>query len=216
MARARSVALACAALLAATGCSTDSALVDRSDPATTSEPSGGDFLDMYLVRADDLGVSDGQRDVLERARDAGEVTPSLAREGLDAFFSCLDDHGVSHEFAGTDGTQEFPRFEYSVGEGASGDVCYQAEFALIDEAYQTQPRATAASEARLLEHRPELVSCIREAGGSIDDEATPVELKRELWFVFMGYYSDDPDAVIDPSFEGVDCLGQVGLPVSDL
>lgn len=204
----RTLAVACAALLVA-GCSSDD-----GHPVPGSEETA--WIDFYIERAasgqspSGTDASAEQIAILERGRDQGELTMADALEAINNTAACLEDRGLrltmyppQVDMAGFEspayswgGPLSIPPEEVA----AIGDPCLDAESYFVEQAYVTQPRAIALSDAFFDEHqRSTMVACLERIGADFDPDASPKELHDiagsvALEMYLEGYESEEIDA----------------------
>lgn len=178
------------------------------------------LVDSVIEDALAAGASDLQVEALENARAAGEMTRDEATESLHRFFDCLDSVGIGYIDRGPSGSGDYPRLEYLVEADEAHDAlaadCYRLEYDFVDTVYQLQPQVGDMIDTRIAEGREELSACLADAGIDVAADATVEELTDALWLAWLGIDRKDPDALVDPNFEGVDCASAIGLSISDL
>jgi len=153
--------------------------------SSQAEPSqAAQFREFYeslsagapIEDARDLGVSDAQAEILERAAERGEISLSDLREAIDSTFACFEEHGIRHSskqhksYMG----QEQITYSYSAPPGvdendpvwlALADECMSTNSGMIEMLYQMQPSGVLAQEQWFAENlRDEVAECLARYG----------------------------------------------------
>lgn len=154
-----------------------------------------------LEEARAAGASEEQLAVLER----GEVSFAEYERALNAAFECMRSHGLEVLADPPSDRSGIMLITYAWGAGTAsqtqaqqlGDGCLEEHSFFLEQLYQTQPSTVEAVEAAYEGKRSQIVSCIRDNGGTIDDDADRMSAQTAAW------------AVLDSS--GVDCFAKSGL-----
>lgn len=173
--------VAFAAVLAAAGCSTEG-----PDPNGTSDEQFDYILSYAWDEAEELGASPEQFDILEQAREQGELSFELYSEAIDNSLRCLREEGVEPHDGGVHHEFGYPRRSYGVpveaeaadpvefAPGATVHRCIALHSLSVEGAYQNQPSSLEAQESHrrsLLEpHREAIVECVLQEGIEVDVE----------------------------------------------
>lgn len=196
------------------GCTSPPAGTTPNDPGFQTQVQAI----LETAQADD-SVAGNQLELLAQAKDAGELSQALARQGLQEFFTCLDGENISYQDSGASGQLDFSRFEYVIHSGenpAKADACYRSHFAYLDQLYQMQPAAVTERSEYTRSKTPLLRECLVEHGYPIATDATFEETMAWVFFADTGQWlNSEPPA--SPSDVGrVDCVGLLGLNSQDL
>jgi type IV secretory pathway TrbL component len=197
---ARSVAAAL--LLAACGGSGERPAA-HSDSAARFETQVAEAIE----EASANGASERQLDLLDLARDEGEVTIEVARQAMRAYSDCAADAGVKVWFKETtrpDGwTNVLTMIDVSSGTNADAvaSACERKESWWVTFLYSTQPSTVEGTEAYLDSQAPVLRSCLEDAGFATEDDMTGMEL------AILSTQGDDQAS----REAGSHCLTQIGV-----
>lgn len=194
-----SSALSVALVLCASACSAEKATTDPR-VQTLEDDAGAQIVagDNPRQLADSF-----QRDLL----DSGDITFDKYQEALGRTFLCMREAGV--DVIGTDVTEPrgFPEVRYSYSASSQGrsdeqtkdvaDDCIYKHSFLVEQEYQTSPRALEAMDAQFRPFKDAIVDCIGKNGGKVDDPAGREEL-------LLASYEVQADT-------GYDCLAESGF-----
>ena len=152
--------------------------------------------------AQDAGASQEQVEILAD----GEVTFEEYQGAVGRTMSCLRDAGIEVIGDTVSSSRGFPEVNYSFGGESPGrtseqtlaiaDECMVLHSRFVEAAYQMSPVAIEAMEAKFAPYRDTVISCIRENGGEVEDEA----VREEIMIASF--------AVQERS--GVDCIAESG------
>lgn len=158
-----------------------------------------------LQQARDYGASDHQIDVLERAMSAGQLDFEDFNVLIGETFDCFDAAGIEYVYHGP--MESFPgsgllmpNYEVVVSTSLDAgsfsalynDCTYRySEFANM--VYQMQPVADESDMAAIRSQLPSILTCLRENGAEVDDDA-PFDVIRGA---AIEVYAET-DAVGDP------------------
>jgi hypothetical protein len=160
--------------------------VDAS-PSVSPTTSAGSGLTEQLRKAEKNGNA-GVAQIA--ALKAAAAKGSMSYEELDAL---INDTIACFESSGVDYRREPDREiapglkmpAYGIGEPiAVGDKCVAKYSGYAEAAYQTQPSAIEAKDAKFEAARPQVLACLREHGVAIDDVATRDEIERASILLF--------------------------------
>lgn len=201
--------------LGVAGCGAPASVGASSVPV---DPAFALQVEQAKSAAQSSGASSHQIDLLDQALGAGAVTLDIALDGEHAFFSCLDEAGISYADDGPAPYGAYPRLGYRIfaADPAPSDVCYAAEYQWIDRLYQNQPATLADIADQVMQRKEGILACLRDAGVAIDDDPTYDELHEALYFALFGFHSWDDPGNADPNAETFDCYGPVGLNPQDV
>ena len=160
------------------------------------------LLPAVLDAAREEGASDEQVAILAD----GEVTFEEYQDSVGRTMSCLREAGLDVVGGVVSETRGFPEISYSFGSVSPGrseeqtlaiaNECLVLHSRFVEAAYQLSPVAVEAMEQKFAPYREAVISCVRENGGELDDDAVREE-------VMIGSF-----AVQDRT--GIDCLAESG------
>jgi len=176
--RRRSWALALVAAAALAGCSGGTGRASPSASPTTL--AGSSFTEQLRIAQKSGDSGEVQIAALKAAAARG----SMSYEDLDALINdtiaCFESSGVDYRrIADQEVAPGLMMPGYQIGEPiAVGDKCVAKHSGYAELAYQQQPSAIAAKEAKFEAARPKVLACLREHGVVIDEDATADEVKQ--------------------------------------
>jgi hypothetical protein len=144
------------------------------------------FDDVVAPALDAQSLDPLVREILVEAQSRGELTFEDYRQGLDVFADCLAGLGVEISFIEGDnaGLRDVAqRAQPAPGSGVGidrvnelRDQCAASTFNPLSSVYHRQPAAVEAADRHFDEYRERLVSCLRENGAEMPDDATRDEV----------------------------------------
>lgn len=169
-----------------------------------------DLADSIIADARAGDASEGQIELLSRARSDGDMRVELMRSAAHATVACAEAAGVAASF--TEDTYSdgwvLPGYTYAYSSERSDDAtdsivsqCAQDEFAWAYLLYEKQPRALETSEAFLRLREAELRTCLEQHGYTTDSGADGVELAAQA----LG--------VLNESGAAINCLDEAGVDI---
>lgn len=167
---------------AASGSRQSSGYSEYDDPAPF-----GDQVEAAIEEAEAGGASERQVDLLEAARDRGQVTVEMAREANRNYAACAQGAGLEVTLSESSRGVHWVDLFYATGVPAGDDeataeavmmACETAENSWVGFLYQTQPIALQATLDYLDQQAPILRSCLLEAGFEPDPDANALDLAR--------------------------------------
>lgn len=198
--RGGAMVLAIAVLLASlAGCSTEQA-------ESSIDPVFAELIDTAIEDARDGGASTEQVAMLEKAKEAGEVTLEQARDVMRVTIECFVDSGFEAEYIEDTEPTGFVVPGYRVwraGELSSNDdiVIDRCDFESnfwVTKVYQTQPSSSQLWIDFVNARAEELRVCLEDAEYETDPDATGAELAQQAAAV-----------AAETEFE-VNCLEEIG------
>lgn len=150
-------------------------------PQSVTDAAFESFVDSVIQDATQTGAEQSQIDLLRKARTEGYVPLSLTMEAINSTFECFDEAGVYHSIQQRGSEDDFtaPTYMYrddSEEKRRLADDCIQRHSFFVEMAYQAQPRAEAARQARFEQKLPEIIACLQQQGEGIKDDATTDEV----------------------------------------
>ena len=164
-------------------------------------PTSKTALPGIVEEAQAAGASEEQLAVLTE----GDVSFADYERALHTTFECMRSHGLEVLEEPPSDRGGVMLISYSWGPGSVaeaqakelGDGCLNEHSLFVEQVYQTQPSTIEAVEAAYESKRSKIVACIRDNGGTIDEDADRQTAQTASW------------AVLDAS--GVDCFATAGL-----
>lgn len=155
--------------------------------AQSASPGAADAIFRQAIEtAVHGGAGAAQLEVLERARDAGEVTLDDVKSAVANTFECFEQAGIPYRSDGVATSQGQPVYMYSFSSAAGmseadslaiADECQRLESFYVEDLYRTQPVAIEAYESYLeTQVRPLLLPCLVSLGVPVSEDTPNQEL----------------------------------------
>lgn len=164
----RLAALAATALLTLTGCAGDETAA--TEPSTTLDPR-------LLESAREGGACDEQLAVLQ----GGQVTFEQYQSAVNQTAACMREAGIEVIDDTVTQPRGFPEILYSFASSSAGrtdeqtlaiaDECMATHSLYVEQAYLTAPGTLEQQEAAFAPYRDPIMTCVRENGGELPDDA---------------------------------------------